>query len=56
MAKYYGLKIKTTNDYIVAEVIDYDLYFKKYKDLSSFYYNNRYEFNDNDLIIQYFDI
>lgn len=54
MAKYYGLKIKTINDYIVAEVIDYDLYFKKYKDLSSFYYNNRYEFNDNDLIIQYF--
>ncbi len=54
MAKYCGMKIKVVNDNIFAEIIDNQLYQKKYKELFSFYYNNRYDFNDNDLIIQYY--
>lgn len=54
MESAYGLKIEIVNDYITASVIDKETYEKKYRGLFSFYYNNRYIFNDNDLIIKYY--
>lgn len=51
MSKKYGIDINVEKNDISIDIIDNDTYDKYYFSFFSFYHMNRYDFNDNDMLI-----